>query len=630
MFSIEMLEHKPFDYEEFEEFIDTFFEEKMKEYHVPGAAFVLVKDGSTFISKGYGYADLESNIPVEVDKTLFRVASVSKTFTILGVLQLAERGLVDLDKNVDTYLKSLKINNSSNEPVMVSHLLTHTDGFETRDLNTFSYTSDQMNPLGQLLKRELKSPVQKPGSMVTYGGYGTALAGFLVEELSRESFEDYIEKNVFEPLSMNRSSFYQVLPDNLASDVATTYYYDDKKHAYNPIEFLYVNTPPTGGASTTAMDMARFISAILSKEKENHNTQFLSGLTVEKMFSRQYAAHPALPGVTYGFMEHFYNNQRGLIRDGSGLGIRSQIYLLPEHNIGYFFVQNSRGDRLINDFNKAFLKRYFTAKDKDITKDNQIIIEGLEKFNGVYRPVQTAEHTLVKLEALVMGEIRVREDKGRLTIKPMGMGDVYGGFDEVTQWEQIEQYLFRQKDDEAYLAFGTDETGRINYLFSGSGYHGSYYRIPWYETAKVQLVVLGLLVSIFLLNIILWPIRIIKKDKANVRCSIKKPLQYAGWSAFVISLLNISGLTLLLYELFIKQIAGLPAFAFGVSSLAKVMLGLLIITMVVSGVFFIALLAGLIKRRYMIRECVYLLGTAVGFIVFYLWLDYWNILGFKY
>jgi CubicO group peptidase (beta-lactamase class C family) len=380
--------------EKLAEFTDNFFREKLARHNVPGVAIVIVKDGKIIFSKGYGYANIETKRPVDPKESIFRAASVSKIFTIVGTLQLAEQGLIDIDEDVNRYITSFKVENCYEEPVRIRHLLTHTDGFETRDLATFIKEPKELETLEEILKKNLKSPVQKPGSMITYGGYGTALAGYLITQIQNVPFEEYIEENIFKPLNMENSTFNQNLPNHLKDKVVTTYNYEENEAKFTPTEFLFVRTPPTGALSTTAEDMGRFLIALLNNGKFK-DIRIINESTAEMILNRQYSTHPYLPGVTYGFMEHFSNGQRGLVRDGSGVGVRSQIFLLPEHNLGYFYVQNTRGDELIEEFNKAFLDEFF-PRDNDIFTAVTSAAD-LKKYEGNYRPAQTPEHTLVKM-----------------------------------------------------------------------------------------------------------------------------------------------------------------------------------------------------------------------------------------
>jgi CubicO group peptidase (beta-lactamase class C family) len=118
--------------EEMEAFLDVFFEAKLAELHIPGAAIVVVQDGKVFLAKGYGFADLAHQTPVDPTKTAFRAGSVSKLFTWTAVMQVAERGLLDLDTDVNRYLTDFQVPDTYPQPVTLAHLLTHTGGFEDR------------------------------------------------------------------------------------------------------------------------------------------------------------------------------------------------------------------------------------------------------------------------------------------------------------------------------------------------------------------------------------------------------------------------------------------------------------------------------------------------------------------
>lgn len=604
------------DVQKLSAFLDTFFTQKMSEYHVPGAAIVVVKDGELLLSRGYGYANIEKNIPVNPQETIFRVASVSKIFTIAGVLQLAEQGLIDINHDVNEYLENFKVPNNYVEPLKIEYLLTHTDGFETRDLGTFVQDPADLLSLADVLKNDLNNPVQSPGSMITYGGYGTALAGYLISQVKNEPFEEYINDNLFTPLNMGNSTFHQILPNNMKENIAAIYNFDENTDQFIPTQFLYVSTAPTGALSTTPEDMGKFIIALLNKGQYGGN-RILQDDSAEKMLNRQYSAHSSLPGVTYGFMEFLYNGQNGLVRDGSGVGIRSQIFLLPEHNLGYFYVQNIRGDEMVEAFNEAFMDEFFP--DKENQTDPQASSADLERYEGVYRPSQTAEHTLVKAEALAMGDLEIKaSENGALTVTVMGESEIYGGFPKVSQWVEIAPLLFRRVDKERYMAFQENEESKIITLTSGSGYHGSFVKIPWYESNRVQLYLLLSYLAVFLAAIIVNAVKFAKGER--------HPLQLSG----LIALLFLIGIFGGIYTLFLKRIAGFPAFAFGVSLSAKIMLTLLFFVSVLSIGFLVIWIRSWSADKIKIFDKIFYSIVMIAFIGAVFWLNYWNLLGYKY
>jgi CubicO group peptidase (beta-lactamase class C family) len=600
------------------DFADNFFTEKMTEYHIPGAALVIVKDGTVIFSKGYGYANIEKNMPVDPGKTVFRVASVSKIFTVAGVMQLEETGLIDISRDVNMYLKGLQVKNDYDEPIRIQYLLTHTDGFETRDLATFVREPSSLPTLENVLKNDLNSPVQAPGSKITYGGYGTALAGYLISQVTSKPFEEYMNENIFKPLTMNDSTFYQILPDDIKENVATVYDYDGDADKYISAPFLYVTTAPTGALSTTPEDMGKFLIALLNGGSYGEN-RILQEETVEKMFNRQYSSHPSLPGVTYGFMEYSYNGQRALVRDGSGVGIRSRIFLLPEQNLGYFYVQNTRGDTIAEDFSDTFMNRLFPASDKGIMPNGAVDSKGLARYEGIYRPAQTAEHTLVKMEALAMGDLQIKNEKnGELTVTVLGDQDVYGGFPKESRWVEIEPLLFRRVDNERYMAFQKNERGEVVGLASASGYHGEFVKIPWYESSRVQTVLLIAHIAVFIAAIIISIIKLIRRKWSL--------LQIGG----VISLLFVVGFSGAIYTLFLHRIAGFPAFAFGVPPAAQIMLTLLLAASALSIGFLIVLVKSWVSGEIGMSGKVFYSVVMLSFAGVVYWLNYWNLLGYKY
>jgi CubicO group peptidase (beta-lactamase class C family) len=178
----------PTDPDELEAFLAGLLPALMESYHVPGAIFVMVKEGEIFFARGYGYADLETRRPVDPETTIFRVASVSKLFTATAAMQLVEQGKLDLHADVNRYLTKLQIESAYGEPVTLHHLLTHTAGFDDRFLRTGLTIGSPLPPLGQYLAERMPPRVMPPGKLISYSNHGLALVGHLVEVASGESF----------------------------------------------------------------------------------------------------------------------------------------------------------------------------------------------------------------------------------------------------------------------------------------------------------------------------------------------------------------------------------------------------------------------------------------------------------
>src|SRR5512132_648905 len=228
---------------DFETFLDALIPSQLRNRNIAGAVVSVVKDGQVLFQKGYGYADVEEKKPVLPDQTLFRPGSISKLFTATAVMQLVEQGKLDLDRDVNDYL-DFPIPKTYPEPVTLRQLLTHTGGFEETLKNLFVAHESDIKPLRTYLVNEMPARIFPPGKIPSYSNYGFTLAGYIVERVSGEKFERYIENHILKPLGMNNSTFDQPLPPQLTSQMSKGYLSASKK----PRDFEFVHS----GASRCA------------------------------------------------------------------------------------------------------------------------------------------------------------------------------------------------------------------------------------------------------------------------------------------------------------------------------------------------------------------------------------------
>ena len=170
----------PGDPEDLETFLDELLAAEMADNHIPGAMVAVVLDGQAVLNKGYGYADLERQIPVDPERTLFRVASISKLFAWTAVMQLVERGDLSLDTDINEYL-DFTIPDTFPEPITLRHLMSHTPGFEEKNMGMFRLEAEQVSSLRGWLVEEMPARVFPPGQIIAYSNYGATLAAYMVE-----------------------------------------------------------------------------------------------------------------------------------------------------------------------------------------------------------------------------------------------------------------------------------------------------------------------------------------------------------------------------------------------------------------------------------------------------------------
>lgn len=473
----------PTDAAELETFLDGIMSAHMQAQEIPTAVVAVVKDGKLFFSKGYGYADREQRTPVDPERTLFRPGSVSKLFTWTAVMQLHERGQLDLDADINTYLKDFQIPATFPEPITTKHLLTHTPGFEDGALGyLFVRNAEKIVPLGQSLAAHIPKRVRPPGTYSSYSNYGTALAGLIVANISGMTFEDYIDKNILGPLGMTHSTFREPLPEALAPDMATGYKHQSGIYKKQDFEFI-ANFGPAGALTASANDMARFMLAHLQLGRLG-DARILEEATARQMHSQLYTLDPRLSGMAYGFYESRVNGVRIIGHGGDTLWFHTNLALLPDHNLGIYASYVTHGGRARSELLKAFMDRYFPQPATALPAPPDDFKERGKRFAGNYRFTRHNSSTIEKVAALASALSVSVTSENRLLVSGLG--------ENALQFVETEPQLFRQVDGTQTLSFKENEHGEVTHMFFDALPFMPTYRIPWYETLNFSLLVLGL------------------------------------------------------------------------------------------------------------------------------------------
>lgn len=256
--------------------LDGYMPFALRTSDIPGAVVTVVKDGQILTTRGFGYADRDKKTPVDPYKTLFRPGSISKLFTWTAVMQQVEAGKIDLDADINQYL-DFKIPARNGKPVTTRQLMTHTAGFEEVVKELIFYGKPEPE-LGAYLKNHVPKRIFDAGVTPAYSNYGTALAAYLVERVSGEKFNDYLDRHVLAPLKMGNTTLRQPLPAHLAGTDATGY----SKPGKPSKGFEIVGPAPAGSASSTGADMGRFMLAHL-QGGELDGVRILSAETARMM-----------------------------------------------------------------------------------------------------------------------------------------------------------------------------------------------------------------------------------------------------------------------------------------------------------------------------------------------------------
>jgi len=612
-------------------FFDPIFEQVMGRDEVPGAVCVVVDGEGIVFAKGYGVADLVSNTPVDPARTLFRLASISKVVTATCVMQLHERGRLDLHADVNDYLAEFRLPEAYAEPVTLAHLMTHTGGFDDRFLGMAAPTRERALPLGAYLARRMPPRVMPPGKTASYSNHGMALAGHVAEAVSGMPFEEYARKHVFEPLGMAHSAFR--LTADLAHDLATGY--DNRRGPLEPARYDFPHTVPASTLMMTGTDMARFMIAHL-RLGEYGGARILKTATAEAMQRQQFTHHPGLPGRTYGFVESSENGLRIIRHDGLIWGFRSRMMLVPEMQLGVFVSCSGQSSGLTKAVTARFLDQFFPYKTE---RAQATVLPGFDErlrgITGFYRHNRHVRSTFVKFGTVApefVPEVRVISgpQPGMITLHwmaPRGRRSHYaeaepGLFRRATRRSTDEPGVWRLAGSGG-LAFGRDESGRATHLFMDTS---AYERLRWYESRPALLGCAVAALAVLLVSLMGWLVAGAVGRLRRRRLETGAPALARRLAAFVCGLdvAFAAGLGLI--------IATADPYAFGYGP-PPALVALLVLPVCSAALAVplaaLALLAWW-KRYWGMWGRIHFTVTAVAAVVFLVLLDYWNLVGFRF
>jgi CubicO group peptidase (beta-lactamase class C family) len=421
--------------QDLEAWLDGLMPTALHTAQTPGAVVVVVKDGQVLLEKGYGFADYDKRIPVDPRQTLFRPGSVSKLFTWTAVMQLVEQGKLNLDADVNTYL-DFPIPAYKGVPVTLRQLMTHRAGFSetARDLLTYGKAPP---PLGEVMKRYIPPRIFLPDGGPGYSNYGASLAGYIVQRVSGEPFEAYIQDHIFTPLGMNNSTFVQPLPAAMVPHMAVGYATSEHPGP----GFEVIDMPPAGALTTTGDDISHFMIAHLQLGRYGAG-QILAPATATEMHTTVWKAFPDLNGNLLGFYQQNVNGHRVIAHGGDTNFFHSDLDLFIDDNVGLFISVNARGKDGMGEFLRdslfaAFADRYFPAASPPApsTVDAATAKAHAAMIAGSYITTRRSDSTFVSLVQLISPNVVQANPDGSIEAAPLGT---------MERFVEVTPFLWRQ------------------------------------------------------------------------------------------------------------------------------------------------------------------------------------------
>lgn len=318
----------------------------------PGAGIALVRhDGPEWIA-GLGLAEVATRRPATSD-TLFRIGSTSKAFVALALLKLQEEGKLSLDDTLKSRAPYLWFSNpwEETDPVRIVHLLEHTSGWDDLGFRDYAFNPPEEVSLRAALDLRPISRTSRwrPGTRFAYSNMGPGAAAYVVEKVTGQRFEDYIEQHWFRPLGMTNAS-YLYTPE--VERNLTKLYASDGKTA---LPYWKISPRPSGAINASAREMANYVQFHLHRGVFNR-VPLLSPSSFDRM-ERPSTTFAAREGVTAGYGLHNYATiHEGRAWHGHNGGVKgglTEFAYLPEAGVGYVVMLNSMSGRALGEIGQA-------------------------------------------------------------------------------------------------------------------------------------------------------------------------------------------------------------------------------------------------------------------------------------
>jgi CubicO group peptidase (beta-lactamase class C family) len=494
-----------------EAWLEGFLPFALAQGDIAGAAVVIVKDGAVLAARGCGFADRAAGTRVDPERTLFRTGSVGKLFTWTAVMQQVEAGRLDLDRDVNDYL-DFRIPPRDGQPVTLRNLMTHTPGFEEAIKRLVTDRPERLASPEEYLKAWVPARIYPPGEVPAYSNYGVTLAGYLVERVSGEAYDDYVDRHVFAPLGMTSSTTRQVLPEDFRAGMSRGYLHGSGP-AY-PFELFGVS--PAGGASTTVADMARFMIAWL-QEGELAGQRILAADTARRALATRLAVVPPLNGMTLGFFEQGYGGRRIVGHGGDSQYFHSVLSLYPDEGVGVYLVMNSTGrdgaaGTVRERFMSEFADRYFPEKDVEGEVPAATAAEHVRLMAGIYMSSRGQTSNFFNAAGF-LSQLRVTRDADGGLLVP-ALRDVNG---EPIRWREVSPFVWQQLGGKERLA-ARIEDGRVAY-FSVDSVSPFLVMLPapWWKSSAIFTPLLAGAIAVLLVALLAWPVTALLRRHYRLR-----------------------------------------------------------------------------------------------------------------
>ncbi|HZZ68230.1 MAG TPA: serine hydrolase domain-containing protein [Phenylobacterium sp.] len=393
-----------------EALVDATVRQAMDRDHIAGVTVAVVQDGQVVLKKGYGFADVARRRPVDPDRTLFRVGSISKTFTWLMTLNAIDHGQMKLDAPLNSYLPpKVRIpGHPGYRQVSVRDAMTHTPGFEDTPLkHLFMRDPAELRPIDDDLAAQRPDRVFPPGEVDAYSNYAAALTGDALAHAEGQPWQDLLEAEILKPAGMAHTTGRELyppraglpapMPASLAPDMSVAYRWTGASFTADPFE-LIGGFAPAGAISSTASDMARYMTLLLNGGAiDGHTVYGPATAAAIRTPMRHYSGDAA---VDAGFFQSPLGG--GLLaygHNGATMDFHSDLMIVPALRLGVFISANTENEHTLTNVLPALIAQTFYTKPPAPLPPTPALLRDAALYNGEY---QTTRRPFHGMEAFAM------------------------------------------------------------------------------------------------------------------------------------------------------------------------------------------------------------------------------------
>lgn len=408
------------NYAQVAEALSKFVQHEMEDKKLPAFSIALVDDQQVVWAQGFGYADPDKKIPA-TPETVYRIGSVSKLFTDIGVMQLVERGELDLDAPIQTYLPDFHPHNPFHKDITLRQLMSHRAGLLREPPVGNYFDPSELSLSAMVHSLNDTTLVYPPESHTKYSNAGVGTIGYVLEKHSGLPFAGYLKHAVLEPMGLRNSAF-QPEPQ-LIAHLAKAYMW-----SYDGLQFqaptFELGMAPAGCMYSTVLDLGRFLS-VLFNQGQGSGGRVLQAGTLEKMWTPQFAK----PGENSGFGIGFYISQldghRVVEHGGAIYGFATQAAGLPDDKLGAVAVTTMDSSNAVTSHvTEVALRLMLAAKEgrplQEIPETSAIPVDPARRLEGSYGTGDSAVNLIAAngelyLRRVAGGEhVRLRQSRDYL------------------------------------------------------------------------------------------------------------------------------------------------------------------------------------------------------------------------